>query len=214
MNTLVKQKELRELLASLKKTVTVNIDVKDFDYLKDNNYSLCFAKKVQDKYTVVWKALKEYLPVNIFSWTPQYTLSGTNHYEASIEVVTNTNVVEIGLGEISELTKNGLFLEPISGGKETSINISSSYDPGIHPCVSQISSDENGMQTVTPIYVAPLSVAPGEISLTPKEVVAVWFEQDVTTKTMISNAGTNSYTFDLTSKNEDHITYKDKKWIK
>ncbi len=212
--SLEKQQKLKKLLVSLKKTVTINIENDDLIYLKANKYSMCFAKKVENQYTVTWRISKDFLSTNIFSWTPQYTLSGTIKYESGTEIIANTNTVEIALGETSILSEYGLFSEPITEGKEISINIDNRYSSDIHACISQISTAPDGITKIAPIYVTPFLLPLGNISLTTTEIINVWFEQNISTKISIHEARTNCYEFDMTSKNEDYITYKNRNWVK
>src|SRR5208337_91068 len=52
------------------KSVTITIATADFEILRTNGYALCFAKKVNGVFTVVWQSTMDYFENNIFSCVP------------------------------------------------------------------------------------------------------------------------------------------------
>ncbi len=74
-------------MAGTQKSVNIHIDSSDFETLKDNDYSLCFAKKVGDTFNVVWQSTFRYLRFNVFQWIPTYQLFGTNKFESDVTVI-------------------------------------------------------------------------------------------------------------------------------
>ncbi|WP_194788843.1 hypothetical protein [Pseudomonas sp. UFMG81] len=204
---------LGTVAAAATKQVTIKVATSDLQFLKANNYKLCFAKKVGDAaYNVVWQSYDKFLVTNTFSWTPQYQLFGTNRFEDNVTVDASTNIVTIGLGQQATLDKAGVLGAPSTGGPDTSITMLNNYG-SIHPGVNQLSTGIDGSQVSTPIYVAENSVALGSATLTPKETVLVWFQQDVETSTMFSTARSNAQEIDLTFSNSATYEYKDQKWI-
>lgn len=204
---------LQAALAAVQKTVRIEIALNDLKDLKDGGYRLCFAKKVAEgDYNVVWQSYAKYLATNTFSWTPQYQLFGSNTYKDNIQVDVSTNIVDIGLGETSELDVNGILGDPKTGGKPTAITLVNDYG-SIHPGVNQISTGVDGSQVSTPIYVAPKSMVSGAAELTPVESVLVWFEQNITTSTIFSTARSRSVEINLTTVNSARRKYEDQKWI-
>lgn len=205
---------LQAALNAVQKVVTIEIAEPDFAELKQNDYRLCFAKKVgEGAYNVVWQSYLQFLENNTFSWTPQYQLFGTNTYVENIKVKAVTNTVNIGLYETSLLNEDGHIEAPYSGGSRTAITLLNEYG-NIHPGVNQLSTGCDGRQTSTPIYVAPAAMVKGKATLTPKESVLVWFEQDIETSTIFSKARSNAVEIDLTFVNVATRKYEDQEWIK
>lgn len=204
---------LRAAFQASEKTVNIVINQDDLAALKDSKYMLCFAKRVaQGDYNVVWQSYSLYLFNNTFSWTPQYQLFGSNVFKENVHVKVSTNPVSIGLGQQSILSKSGVLGNPKTGGPETAITMLNEYG-SIHPGVNQLSTGLDGSQVSTPIYVAPKPIVLGTNSLTPIELVQVWFEQEIETGTMFSTARSNSTEIDLTHDNSQTRLYKGQKWI-
>lgn len=203
---------LRAITAAATKTVTINIDAKDLETLKSSKYRLCFAKKIEAAdYNIVWQSYFAYLTTNTFSWMPMYQLFGSNTFKANIAVNVSTNLVEIGLGEISTLDKAGVLGHAVTGEDKTSITMQNDYGD-IHPGVSQVSTGIDGQQTNSPIYVAPQSMVSGKVGLIPIEKVLVWFEQNTETGTMFSDARSMEIELDLTGTNSANATYESGNW--
>jgi len=204
---------LNEALEATTKNLTIEIAEEDLKTLKQNNYKLCFAKKVgNNDYNVVWQSSDGYLINNEFSWTPQYQIFGSNTFQDSVTVEASTGPKGIGLGEQITLDKAGVFGEPSTGGPDTSITMHNEYG-SIHPGVNQLSTAIDGTQTSTPIYVAVNSVVQGDTVLTPVDKVLVWFQQDIETSTMFSESRSNSIEVDLTDSDSATRKYQDEKWI-
>lgn len=205
--------ELQAALGASQKSVIIQIDTADLDELKKAGYMLCFAKKVGDAdFNVVWQSYTKYLVRNTFRWTPQYQLFGTNVFEDAVQVEASTNLVTIGLGEESVLSESGVLGAAKTGGPAGSINMLNDYG-SIHPGVNQLSTGIDGSVTSTPIYVAPKAMVSGEASLTPVERILVWFEQNIQTSTMFSDARSRSVEIDLTGVESATRLYKGQKWI-
>lgn len=198
-------------MAGTEKSVNITIALDDFYTLKDNEFSLCFAKKVGNIFNVVWQSYHDYLRNNIFHWTPVYQLFGTNTFEADVKVRTATDPVNIGLGEQATLDGAGVLGPASTGGKSTGITMVNDYGP-IHPGLFQKSTGIMGKKEITPIYVAENQIVKGSVLLTPIETVMVWFEQNIETSTMFSDARSNSVVIDLTKENSQTRQYKDGKW--
>ena len=202
----------QNVLAAVTKTVNIQIGPKDFNTLKQGAYNLCFAKKIGDAaYNVVWRASFEYLEDNDFSWTPIYQIFGTNTYHDGITVKASTKKVNIGVGEIITLDRFGQFGSPSTGGDPTAINMVNDYGD-IHPGICQLSTGVDGENISTPIYAAPDVMVSGEASFKPVEKVLVWFEQNIVTSTIFSNARSRSVEVDLTNTNSAARLYEGGQW--
>jgi hypothetical protein len=204
---------VRSATQAAQKTVRIEIDTSDLEELKGANYKLCFAKKVGDDYDVVWQSYTKYLPSNTFSWTPQYQLFGANVFNDRVNVEVSTNLVSIGLGETCILDSAGVLLDPSTSGPTDSITMNNKFNL-IHPGIKQLSTGIDGAQISTAIYVAPKPAVMGPVVLTPVEKVLVWFEQDIVTSTMFSDARSNAVEIDLTLSDAQTRLYKDQQWSK
>lgn len=204
--------QFNEALEAVTKKVQINIMEGDFNTLKQSHYKLCFAKKVGDgDFNVVWQSYTDYLMYDNLSWTPQYSVFGSNNFESNVKVLANTNTVNIKLGETTVLSEAGVFQPPYTAGPPTGFTINNKYGK-IHPGVNQISTGIHGETVSTPIYVAENPIVLGTDLLVPKEFVLVWFEQNIETSTMFSTARSKSVEIDMTSTNEATRLYKDGNW--
>ncbi|MFJ5991317.1 hypothetical protein [Lentzea sp. NPDC092896] len=193
------------------KSVDIRIAPEDLKTLKDSGYKLCFAKKVNETYNVVWQSADSYLHENTFSWQPLYHLFGSNTFQGNVSVRVATNEVAVGLGDQSTLDKEGILGDAVTGGPKTGITLVNEFGK-IHPGLSAYSTDINGNSTTTPIYVAENPIVSGSDLLTPVEAVQVWFEQDVATGTMFSAARSNAVDIDLTTTNSAIRLYSGGAW--
>ena len=199
-------------MAGAEKMVDIRIAPSDFETMKDNQYSLCFAKKVGNTFNVVWQSTFKYLRNNSFLWVPTYQLFGTNKFEIDVTVVVKTDQVNIGLGEQSTLSQNGSLGPASTGGPSTAITMINDYDEPIHPGLNQLCIGIDGIQQTTPIYVAPKKAVKGVVELTPKEEVMVWFEQNIVTSTMFSDARSRSVNINMTDTNVQTREYSGGEW--
>lgn len=194
------------------KTVNIFIDEDALRTLKRSKYKLCFAKKVNDTFNVIWRSYDDYLYQTVFGWTPEYQLFGTNRFQASVTVKATTKPVDIGLGQQSILDAYGTLGHPSTNSSDpTAITLVNNYGD-IHPGLNACSSGITGEELTTPIYVAENSIVSGSDTLTPIDEVMVWFEQDVETSCMFSTARSNSEIIDLTHENEATRFYKGESW--
>ena len=205
-------KDIRNMLEAATKQVTVEIDENDLPVLKDGNYSLCFAKKVGEyDYDVIWKSMDKYILKNVFSWQPIYQVYGTNSFDDNVQVRVSTNIMNIGLDEITTMDKYGRLSEPVTGGKAGTINVDNQYG-NIHIGISQLSVNDMGQMESTPIYVSKGQIVLGKSDYEPVEKVLVWFESNVKTSTMFANARSNAVEIDLTGKASASVMYKNGMW--
>jgi len=200
------------LLKDVRKTVNIQIASDDFMNLKQARYILCFAKKVGDNdYNVVWQSYLDYLLYNNFSWTPQYALFGSTTFQDNYQVRIATNTVNIGLGETSTLSADGVLGSSEPGGPTTGFTMDNQYG-SIHPGVNQLSTGITGEVISTPIYVTEAPMVKGSIVLTPVEKVLVWFEENIETSTMFSTPRSMEVEIDLTFQNTASRKFENQQW--
>jgi hypothetical protein len=193
------------------KSATILIDPNDLSELKKGKYKLCFAKKVNDSFNVVWQSYGDYLHSNMFSWTPAYQMFGSNTFSGSVTVSVATNVVNISLGEQCTLDATGNLGQASSWTNPLAMKMTNNFGP-IHPGLNSISIGPDGIQTTTPIYVARDAIVSGSDTLTPIDTVQVWFEQNVVTSTVISDAVSNAVEIDLTDDDTATRLYSNGVW--
>jgi hypothetical protein len=211
MSTLIQLNSYYAAVSEVTKTVDIQIADDDLTTLKQNGYSLCFAKKVNDSYTVVWQSSTQYLSDNTFSWHPSYQLFGTNTFQGSVVVKATTKIQSCDLGQICVLDSNGLLQPASDGGKATVLTFDNEFGL-IHPGVNCLATNIEGNQVSTPIYVAQNAIVSGNDELTPVDIVQVWFQQNILTSTMLSNAVSNAVEIDMTSTNLATRLYQGGKW--
>lgn len=194
------------------KTVNIEIEPTRMKFMKDNHYKLCFAKKVGDfDYNVVWQSFddEQYYQYNEFSWEPKYQIFGTKTYKANAKIKVTTNVSNIGLGQTCTLDESGRMSKAVDGGVKTALNMIN-QNSDIHVGINQLAIDGEGNQVSTPIYLSADFVVLGDISLTPKESVLIWFQANIETSTIFTTARSMSKELDLTFADEASVRYNAK----
>ncbi|MCY1745027.1 hypothetical protein [Ensifer sp. SL37] len=154
--------------------------------------------------------LTNYAHSTSFSWTSQFALFGTNLFLEGRTVVAATNQETLELGQTCELDENCILHPRVSRGPFDGVTMANEFGL-IHPGLSQVSV-LNGVETMTPVYVAPSPVRPGSVTFNSIESVIVWFEQDISTSTMFSSARSMSIEIDFRWTNSDTRLYKGGEW--
>lgn len=198
------------------KTVTIQIADNDYAILKAGGtaYNLCFARKVGDSFNVVWRSFDktQWLQNNMFSWTPAYQVFGSNEFAAAVNVSESTNMQNVLLGEQVVLDENGhLGSASTAADHKDSVTFVNQFGT-IHPGMSALSIGIDGVTSTTPIYVAQSPMVKGTDYLTPKDSVQVWFEQDIETSTMFSDARSMAIEVDMTDTDAAVIKYTNQEW--
>lgn len=197
---------------SMTKSVTVQIAPGDLQILKDNGYTLCFARCVEYSYSVTWQSFPDYLASNTFAWSEQFQLFWTDIIDGVARIESRTNAVDIALGQQATLDAVGVLGPASSGGPPEQITLINDYGP-IHPSLSGASVGPDRVVRVTPIYVAPRSIVRGSASLRPLDKVQIWFQQDFRPGVMLFNAVSNPTVADLTQAGSVTVLYQNGNWI-
>ncbi|AEA43988.1 hypothetical protein [Fluviicola taffensis] len=198
-------------LENATKEVTIQIAELDFKALKQGGYKLCFAKNVNEEFDVVWQCYSDYLSTNVFSWTPQFQLFGTNAFIPQQVIKTITNVENCSLGNTCVLNEAGFLEKQKSGGNVGALTMENQYG-FIHGGLKQLSTGISGQMLSSPVYVSKLNQLKGEILLTPKDILCVWFQQSIQVGMMISKKPSNSISLDLTSEQSLTCLYENQEW--
>lgn len=197
----------QELKTMIKKSVCVQIHKAMVRELKDSEYKMCLAKKVENEdYNVIWYATAEFMENNIFSWFSIYQLFATKSVQESVQVKVACNPVKLNWGEKVILDKYGILSEPATGGDSTALNLDNQMGM-IHPGINQINSGINGEMISTPIYVSKNAVRMGVCSLKPKEQVSIWFQKNAEDGMMFHSERDGTMEVDLTKKDSETILY-------
>ena len=171
------------------KLVQVKIDQADYDQLKSSNWNICYARKVNDAYTVACLSTSNYLPSTRFSWLPAYQAFGTLFFNPGVEVVVETNPVEIDFGQRVTLNSAGVLKPAEDVGSSGVITFRNNYGP-IHAGLIGTSAGPDGVQQQLTIHVERDAADTGFVWLKPSDVIKVWFQQNIATGMMLSKDGT------------------------
>lgn len=205
--------QLQELRAAARKTLSIEIADADLELLQNNQYKLCFAKKVNEgNYNVVWETYRHYSTYVDFCWEPLYQIFATRKFADDMQVKVQTKTVNIGLNQTCRLDRSLLMHEAQDGGNSMALTLLNEFTGEIQPGVNQVSTDENGVLKSKPIYVSPAPAILGMVKFTPVEQVLVWFAQIPQTGTMFSCAVSNSYNVDLTDTNTIKLKFENQGW--
>lgn len=196
------------------KSVTIQIAAADFERLRAGNYAMCFARKVNDTYDVVWQAYSQYLTISHFSWPPGQQLFATNSFVPGGKVIVETDAVDIVLGQQATLDAAGV-LGPAANGPSDGITLINNFGP-IHPGLIGMSTGPDGIQAQLPMYVESAAIETGSDLLKPADVVKVWFEQDIAAGTMLAQdpqiAISHAVEIDLTTLDSAMRLYQNGSW--
>lgn len=167
------------------KELIVQIAEDDLKVLRENNYLLCVAKKMEDySYTVVWQAEKDFSQNNKMTWEDSYSMfASTSRTEGEV-VFENILPVQIAQGERVILTSYGTFNGKEQGETTDCLEMRNQYK-GIYPGVSVESKNFKGETLVTPFFLSPELSIPGVFKVKPVEQILVWFEQKIESGTVI-----------------------------
>jgi hypothetical protein len=206
------------------KLVEVKINQADYDQLKSAHCNICYARKVNDGYTVACLSTFNYLPSTRFSWLPAYQAFGTNFFNIGVEVVVETNPVDIDFGQRATLDSAGVLKPAEDVGSSGVITFRNNYGP-IHPGLIATSAGPDGVQQQLPVHVERDAAETGFVWLKPVDVIKVWFQQNIATGMMLSKDGTvpdsgpviNSVTpaieVDLTDADTASVQFQDGAWL-
>jgi hypothetical protein len=205
-------KVLTSTLAATEKSVKIQIASSDLTQLKQNGYSLCFAKKVgNDSYNVIWQSYTGFLSNNTFKWSPQYQVFGSNLFQAGQEVDISTNLITIGTGQQAIIDQSGVIGPASTGGPENTITLVNQYG-SIYPGLTQLSTGIDGRMISTAVFLSPTQAIQGVTQMTPTDVLLVWFQQNVQTGTLFSGSRSNAVEIDLNNDSTATRLYTGSKW--
>lgn len=197
------------------KTISIELDKPTFDNMKNFGYKLCFAKKVGHAYNVVWSAKEDYLQSTDFSWTSHYSVFATMPAACQVGMVvkSHSHSEPIDLGQQVLMNQQGSLESAVTQSSHpNSLLFESKFETPIHNGVNYVPPGGGPPQ---PIYVSPTPIVPGVDVLTPVEKVYVWFEKNIQTSSMFSDARSRGIEIDMTHAATTTFTYNSKgEWMK
>ncbi|UCR82067.1 hypothetical protein [Pseudomonas chlororaphis] len=201
-----------------KQTIIVYIEEDQLVAQKVNNYSLYLAKKVNSTFTVIWFAKPpfaapnqpSYQYKNVFNITnDSYMVNFTNTpvQEGDVNFTSGGKNLPINTGQITTLTKYGVFSPAKNGGTpgDVSINNELSANP------SEILLDSTGLN----LWVnCSGGMNIGVATMTPKNEFQLWFGPGQTAGSLIPSTLSNPYTISVNDGETKTVTYNNQgAWV-
>jgi hypothetical protein len=195
------------------KLLEVQIAPDDLEFLKTNQYLLCFAKIPQSyNSAIVWQCFSGYLQNNPLSWPAQYQVFGSSSFITGGVATIDTSTAMIALGQQITLSADAAFQSTAVGAPANSFTIHNEYRQKIYLGFGGASTGPDGVQRTTPIFVMS-APATDFNTFTPVEIVKVWFQQNVVTSTIVDSTSIpNSIEIDLRSRDFGKLLYQGGKW--
>jgi hypothetical protein len=199
--------------ATMTKLLEVQIAPDDLEFLKTNQYLLCFAKIPQSyNAAIVWQCFSDYLQNNPLSWPTQYQVFGSSSFITGGVATIDTNTATIAPGQQITLSADAAFQSPGVGGPANSFTIHNEYRQKIYLGFGGASAGPDGVWRMTPIFVMPTPATDFNV-FTPVEIVKVWFQQNVVTGTIVdSNSIPGSINIDVRTRDFGKLLYQGGKW--
>lgn len=174
--------------------------------LSENHWNFQIAKSVStgttlQKPNVVWQS-KAVAPRTIIQWKDQYALNWTSSLpDPGVSVTISGEWQACNLGEVFDIDSTG-FWSASTAPKEDNfmkvgkVNYQYPGADGLHIVVGIQNSDGS----FDPIFVDPISlILNSTASYQPQETIRWWYQSDMRTATMISNAHTSLGTVDFSN---------------
>jgi hypothetical protein len=200
------------------KQLEIQIAPDDLEFLKSNQYMLCFAMMTQgdnevNNTSIVWQCFDDYLQNNPFSWFPEYQVFGSSAYNVGDVATVDTTPLTIALGQRTTLNADASFGPFVALGVPNMFAIANEYRQQIHLGFGSASTGPDGVQRITPVFVTPNPIGPNIIySFMPVDTVRVWFQQNVVTSTIVGPGIPNAIEIDLRTRDFGKLRYQDGKW--
>jgi hypothetical protein len=206
----------QEGTATMAKLVEVQIAPDDLEFLKSNQYLLCFAKMSENSNNpaIVWQCFSGYLQNNPFSWLPLYQVFGSSSFSVGGVATVDTGAMTIGLGQQATFTADAAFQTPVADASvpPNSFRIQDQYRQQIHFGFANASTGPDGVQRITPVFVTQAAVGDFTfVSFEPLDTVRVWFQQDVVTSSIVASIP-NSIEISLATRDFGKLRYQGGQW--
>ncbi|KAF5122599.1 hypothetical protein E5D57_013085 [Metarhizium anisopliae] len=195
-------------------TLTIQENADDLQFLAGSHYNLQVAKAVSSPggkptFNVVYKS-KSLAPNISVSWSPTYGLNWSRKMaNPGAKVLYAGNWQACDLGQSYDLTKVG---EWVINNNDTnrdpnSVNVGNNGYPEAVNIVVGILNPET--QKWEAIFVSEDQLPPqGFGEYQPREEVALWYQEEIRTETMMSYQSTKVEKFDMTGKALQYFWYR------
>jgi len=193
--------------------LTVNIEADILKTLVASGYSLCFATNVGNQYNVaaLTVASDRLTFANDITWTTSYTIAGTQQpFQAGNAVEKGrAPALPIDFGQVYELKSwssepvvNTSSVVPTNAlGLQTGTGVDAAAVISLN--IANISPTDP-----SPIYISPIEIPNSLSTFTPIVKVALWFQQNISTSTMIVLSVSQAHVMDFTNQQTRITTYK------
>ncbi|MEM7008268.1 MAG: hypothetical protein AAF462_03960 [Thermodesulfobacteriota bacterium] len=164
------------------KTLNIEIEPGDFQFLQDRSFNLNIAVLVNDQYNVIWRSTSEYTEINQYQWSPVFQVFGASNFEQGLVTSGITNVVKILTGQDAVLGIDNLINTPVPGNNANGIKFMNNSSDPVFPALSQLITFLGSTKAITSIFVSEDPIPGGEeLVMTPTQKVRVWFSQETQT---------------------------------
>lgn len=204
------------------KELVIQITEADYKILRENNYTLCIAKKVEDcDFNVIWLAEKNYTQNNSITWDDKYSIFASKTMKKGQVVFENILPHEIQPGQRITLEKEGIWGNIESFGESDEMAILNQYMP-VYPGLCQTCTNLSGTTSMIPFYLSPNLCIPGMFTVKPTGSIIVWFAQNVQSGLIISDkkygdptkSFSNFIIIDMSTNNKMIIEFDNFDWKK
>jgi hypothetical protein len=184
-------------------TLRISVDPNVCRALIDAGYKLCVARKISEKYDVVWSCT-DFMVENELQWKDNFALFCTNSFKSGSPVWSG-GLMPIAFGQTCTLDSSRR-LNPPTGLRDDSgtFYFENLYRP-IHSGVADVTGEQ-----FTPMFVFPDEVAVGKFAIITHPVtIMVWFDRDLTAGTMFLPPIPNAIEVPYQRPSTQHIRYQD-----
>lgn len=204
------------------KELSIQIMEDDYKILKENNYSLCVAKRVEDcDFNVIWVADQNFTQQNSITWEEKYSIFASRTMKKGNVVSINVSPKEIMPGQQVTLEEGCYFGDVVTSEVKDKIVMINKATP-IYPGLCQECTDFTGATSYNPFYLSPDMCIPGEFTTKPTEQVLIWLEQGAQNGLIISEktnykiekALSNYIVIDMSENSKMSIAFENFLWKK
>jgi len=188
-----------------------SVDPTILKILAGSGYNLCFASNVGNQYNVAALVVPSNLLTtkNVITWSTSYSMAATTQpfYAGNIVEQGTSETLPMVFGQVYELDSwadppsvNSSF--PVPGN---ALGLSTGQGVDASAIVSLVI--DNVGPDPTPVYVSPIEIPLSQTTFTPIAKIALWFQQNIETSTMIVLSTSKAHIMDFTVQQTKSTTY-------
>ncbi|MDE6252665.1 MAG: hypothetical protein K2M78_08510 [Lachnospiraceae bacterium] len=196
-------------------TIIIQIAKQDLQILKDAEYHLCIAGRMNDTdFTVVWYATEKFAFNNKITINDEYEVFASNGCSKKVFVDFPGTPAEIG--EKCLIDKYGNISQAITGQNPNAIVLVNEYG-NLHPGLNRTGTGIQGEEFNNPLFLSRNAILPGEFEYFPSYQIKIWFAQNTETGEILPqqkmrSALTNYILVDLEKRNAPVLSYSNGTW--